>query len=278
MFVDRDLSVERRESVAVMRLSRPERMNAMTPDMEAALRDAVEAANADPSVRVIVITGAGKAFCAGADLRAVKEGNYYEKQADLLRRADSTAAPYIGRFSYFSLSPKPIVAALNGAAVGVGITLALSCDLRVARSGAKLALSFSRLGLAAEEGVALLLPRLIGASAAMDLLLTGRTLTAEHGHNIGLITSIYDDDDFESAVLSNLQEMTTVCSPDAMRRIKSQVWDSVLCGYDEAVKRARIHIEESRQGNDFQEAVASFAEKRVPQYAGLSLSRDKQLV
>lgn len=270
-YLDRGLSVEKRGTIALLKFSRPERLNAMTPDMEMAMRDAVEAANADGDIRLIALTGSGKAFCAGADLQAVQEGNYYEKQEALLERAASSPRPYSGRFAYLPLSPKPVIAAINGAAVGVGMTIALHCDLRVGRSGAKLSFAFSRLGLAAEEGVAHLLPRLIGASAAMDLLLSGRTFSADHAKDIGLLAMVADDGDFETRALEYVREMATICSPDAMRRIKAQTWKALLHEYAEAVEFARLQVAETRNGADFREGVASFAEKRSPQYPGLSM-------
>ena len=268
--METNLKVEKQDGIAILRFDRPERLNAMTPEMEWALRDAVEDANTDSDIKVIVVTGSGRAFCAGADLQAVKAGNYYEKQDALLQRAAATPAPYNGRFSYLGLSAKPVIAAINGAAVGVGVTIALHCDLRIARNGAKLSLAFSRLGLAAEEGVAFLLPRLIGAASAMDLLLSGRSFTSEYAKEIGLVTTISADDDFEAAVLAQANEMANMCSPDAMRRIKTQIWEGLLPGYAQAIETARVQIAETRNSADFQEGVASFAEKRSPKYSGIS--------
>lgn len=264
-----ELSVEKSGAVAVLRFSRPASLNAMTPHMESLMRDAIEDAAADSDIRVILLTGRGRAFCAGADLKAVKAGDYYERQEALLKRAMNTQAPYNGRFSYMALCPKPIVAAINGAAVGVGMTLALHCDVRIAGSDATMSFAFSRLGLAAEEGVAFLLPKLIGASDAMDLLLSGRKISARDAREIGLVSLVLPAEGFEAAVLEQIKDLATICSPDAMRRIKLQVWESWLPDYARSIVSAREHSDQTRNAADFAEAVASFAEKRPPRYRGL---------
>ncbi|QIE45964.1 enoyl-CoA hydratase [Pseudohalocynthiibacter aestuariivivens] len=264
-----DLSVRTHAGVTILKFSRPESMNAMTPDMEGALRDAIEAASVDPDVKVILLTGEGRAFCAGADLKAVKAGDYYEKQGKLLARAEATEPPYIGRFSYFALCPKPIIAFLNGAAIGVGMTIALHCDIRLVNPDAKLSFAFPRLGLAAEEGVAFLLPRLIGASAAMELLLSGKRFTGRDAASYGLATLLDDPKPDEAAALARVGDMFDLCSPDAMRRIKAQIWESWLAEYETAIRTARKEVMESRNSADFAEAVAGFAEKRPPRFQGL---------
>lgn len=267
--MSKDLTVRIETGIAILTFARPERMNAMTPDLEGALRDAIEAASANPDVKAVLLTGEGRAFCAGADLKAVKAGDYYEKQDALLARAEATQAPYNGRFSYFAVCPKPIIAFISGAAIGVGMTIALHCDIRLVAPDAKLSFAFPRLGLAAEEGVAYLLPRLIGAASAMELLLSGKRFTGCDAAACGLATLLEEPEADEAAAIARVDDMFGLCSPDAMRRIKAQIWESWLVDYERAVKTARKEVLESRNSADFAEAVTGFAEKRPPRFQGL---------
>src|SRR5471032_1260408 len=174
------------DRVAVIRLNRPEALNAFTAGMGVALRKAVGAAVADESVRVIVLTGAGRGFCAGADmklLQGIKTGAASASKAPEERSPDfsselgpDVSAHYGGRFGYLFKAKKPIIAAINGPAAGLGLVLALYADIRFAGSEAKFTTSFSQRGLIAEHGVSWLLPRLVGPAHSLDLLLSARKL------------------------------------------------------------------------------------------------------
>src|SRR5271170_6517566 len=175
------------DGVALLTLNRPDRLNAWTGEMERAYFAMLEQCAHDQHVRVIVVTGAGRGFCAGADmqeLQAIGDGTL-------------TAAPgaHERRPQTFPLSiPKPIIAAVNGACAGIGLVQALMCDLRFAAEGAKLTTAFARRGLVAEHGISWLLPRLVGPSRALDLLLSGRVLFGEEALQIGLVNRVFSAD------------------------------------------------------------------------------------
>src|ERR1700722_15554851 len=163
--------------IATLMLNRPDELNAWTYPLEARFFAALDAAAADPAIRVVVVTGAGRGFCAGASMRLLGDGDRSERPDRATRRRLCELAEF----------PKPVIAAINGPAAGLGFALAVSCDIRFAAADAKLTTSFARLGLIAEHGVAWLLPRLVGGAAARDLLLSGRTVTGAEAASMGLV-------------------------------------------------------------------------------------------
>jgi enoyl-CoA hydratase/carnithine racemase len=171
---------EREGGVATITLNRPDRLNAWTPELGVAYHDALARAGADSEVRAIVVTGAGRGFCAGADmgdLDAIAPG----KHPEIIDARDHTFVRTI---------PKPVIAAVNGAAAGMGLMLAALCDVRIAAAGAKLTTAFARRGLVAEHGLSWLLTRLIGPAAALDLLLSARVVLAEEALTLGLVNRV----------------------------------------------------------------------------------------
>ena len=186
---------EVRDRVATVTLHRPDRLNAWTGRMHAEYRALLERAATDPGVRVIVVTGSGRGFCAGADARALE--GHVERGAYDAGLGDDVAMPGYGvrpefdaDFAYHFGIPKPIIAAVNGPAAGVGFVLACYCDLRFAARGAKLTTSHGRLGLPAEYGLSWLLPRLVGVTRAADLLLSSRVVLAEEAEQLGLVNRV----------------------------------------------------------------------------------------
>ncbi len=246
--------------VCTITLNRPERLNAWTTQMEIDFREAVERASSDAEVRAIVVTGAGRGFCAGADLG----GGAVQPRAELT----PSDGDFEQRYSYLMRVPKPIIAAINGAAVGVGLCITLYCDLRYAADGAKLGTSFARRGLIAEHGSAWLLPRLIGEMNALDLLLTGRTVDAAEAAALGLVRAL-PADGFLDAVTAIARELATHSSPRSMRVIKEQVYAGFRQSLAEAVTLADSEQARSFTTDDFREGVASFFEKRAPAFASL---------
>src|SRR5580658_3015841 len=193
------------EAVATITLVRPERLNAWTGRMHTEYRALLARAAGDPGVRVIVVTGAGRGFCAGADTRAleghVERGGYDPGTgADLARPGYGVRPEFDAEFAYHFGIPKPIIAAVNGPAAGVGFALACYCDLRFAAAGAKLTTAHGRLGLPAEFGLSWLLPRLIGASRAADLLISSRVVLAEEAHEMGLLAAVVPRDALDAVV------------------------------------------------------------------------------
>ncbi len=248
------------EAVCTITLNRPERLNAWTTQMEVDFRAAIERASRDDEVRAILVTGAGRGFCAGVDLSG----------AEPPARAELTPSEedFEQRYSYLMRIPKPLIAAINGAAVGLGLCLTLYCDLRYAAEGAKLGTSFARRGLVAEHGSAWLLPRLIGEMNALDLLLSGRTIDASEAAAMGLVRAL-PAEGFLDAVSAIARELATYSSPRSMRVIKEQVYLSFRQNLADAVTLADDEQLRSLTSEDFREGVSSFFEKRPPSFVGI---------
>src|SRR5260370_15817379 len=181
------------EKIATITLHRPDRMNAWTPIMERDVRRAMEAAAADDDVRVIVLTGSGRAFCAGADIDALKGLDPNDiKRAESVPPFDMNRRPdWQTRYAYYPSIPKPVIGMLNGATAGIGLVHALYCDLRFAADNTVLTTAFSRRGLIAEHGISWMLPRIVGHANALDLLMSARRAYSDEALRIGLVHRQY---------------------------------------------------------------------------------------
>ena len=215
------------QKIATITLNRPERMNAWTPVMEREVRHAMEAAAKDDGVRVIVLTGAGRAFCAGADMDALKglDPDDIGRAAggpalDMNRRADWQA-----RYSFYPAIAKPIIAMLNGATAGIGLVHALYCDLRFAADNTVFTTSFARRGLIAEHGISWMLPRIVGHANALDLLLSARRVQSDEALRIGLVNRLYPADRLAEQTYAYARDLADFVSPTAMGVIKRQLYD-----------------------------------------------------
>jgi enoyl-CoA hydratase/carnithine racemase len=243
--------------VGVVTLDRPDRLNAWTGRMETAFRAAITTFEADPDVRVIVVTGAGRGFCAGADSAALapmtSTGVYESGVGEEVEPG----------FAWLLQLTKPVIAAINGPVAGVGLVLALFCDLRFAVPGAKLTTSFGRLGLPAEYGTSWLLPRLVGRGRAADLLFSSRVVLAEEALAIGLVDRVCSIED----ALAYARTIAAEISPSSLRTIKRQLWDD-LSGRPLAVSvRESTELLHRMVGeDDFKEGVRAMQEKRPPRF------------
>jgi enoyl-CoA hydratase/carnithine racemase len=247
--------------VATVVFDRPERLNAWTPTLERELREALCQASQDDMVRCIVLTGAGRAFCAGMDM-------------DVLQRApvqQAVAAPSDEdanqRYGHFWEIEKPLIAAINGPASGVGLCLALFCDLRYVAPNAKLSFPYARRGLAAEHGLAWLLPRLIGPMASADLLFTGRTFLGIEAEQLGLARTL-PEEGFLSSVHQRARDIAQLCSPRSIRVMKRQLIEARYQTLGQATRAADAAVAACRNTEDFKEGVAHFLEKRAPRFTG----------
>lgn len=262
-----------RDGVATITLNRPDKLNAWTRTMAAEVRAAVQDAGADARVRAIVVTGAGRGFCAGADMnllgavasdRAVVQGAPDEAP---LTDTDGLAANYEGSFGYLMRVGKPVIAAINGPVAGIGLCFALYCDLRLIADGAKLTTAFARRGLVAEHGISWLLPRLVGPMHALDLLLSARTVGAAEAAQMGL-ARLLPHDGFAAAAHAVAVELAQHASPRSMRVIKRQVHDAMFQSLAQAVQVADREMFASFDSEDFREGVAHFVAKRPPAFTG----------
>lgn len=263
---------EAAEGVAVVTLDRPERLNAWTGRMHSEYRALLARGAADPEVRAIVVTGAGRGFCAGADSRAL-EGHVARGGYDPGTGPDPAMPGYGVRpefdadFAYHFGIPKPILAAVNGPAAGVGFALACYCDLRFAAAGAKLTTSHGRLGLPAEYGLSWLLPRLVGVTRAADVLLSSRVVLAEEALGMGLVNRVVPPEDVLPETVAYARVLATEVSPASLAATKLQLYTDLHRDVRRAVEDAGARLEAMMTGPDFAEGVAAFTEKRPPRFA-----------
>jgi enoyl-CoA hydratase/carnithine racemase len=261
--------------VATVTLNRPDKLNSWTRTMEAEVRQAMEEAAADTNVRAIVLTGAGRGFCAGADmslLQSVVEHGAHPLPAPASSGANTggadARADFQRQYSYFPAIPKPVIAAINGPAVGLGLVIAMFCDLRFASQDARFGTAFARRGLIAEYGLAWLLPRIIGHANALDVLLSARIFDAQEALRIGLVNQVIAAGEFMDYVYVYAKELTDSVSPRSTRVIKRQVYTAMFQSLDEALDTASEEMRASLQCEDFREGVAHFLEKRAPAFTG----------
>lgn len=251
------------DGIALITLNRPDRLNAIVPGMGEIYADLLRRADADPDVRAIVVTGAGRGFCSGADLTILAQGRealdgYLDGQdADTL----PTVALRIGT---------PVATAINGPCAGIGFVLAIAADARFAAPTATLSTSFSRLGLIAEYGVAWLLPRLIGVPRATDLLLTGRTVDALEAQSMGLVSSVHGDP--LAAAMAWARGIADTCSPSAIAVMKRQLLAADTQGLDDAVMSSLEEMRAAFQRPDLTEAITARIEKRPAAFPGYGSS------
>ena len=255
-----NLLFEKRGRVALLTFNRPERNNALTPAMRDYYFDLLEGCRDDPSVRAIVLTGAGKSFSVGADVQGLKSSGQHT--------IDRILQP--GRPVHYALSiPKPIICAINGGCAGVSLVHALCCDVRFAAAGSKMTTAFARRGLIAEYGIAWLLPRLVGQSKALDLLLSARVVKAEEALGIGLVNAVFPGDELLEQSLAYATDLAENCSPASMAAIKRQIYADYSRGIDEAAAAALEEMVESFRRPDVKEGAASFIERRQPEFPPL---------
>jgi enoyl-CoA hydratase/carnithine racemase len=256
------------DRVATITLNRPERMNGLHDDMVQELWDAIDMAAADDAVRVIVLTGAGRAFCAGGDIGGFGGTdprylvNKMRRPFDMNRRSD-----YQTRHSHFPAIGKPIIAMINGATAGLGLLYALFCDIRFASEDAVFTTAFAKLGLTAEYGAAWVLARIVGQANALDLLLSARRVPADEALRLGLVNRVCPAPDLVTTTYAYAREMAYNCSPRSMRILKQQVYDVPFQTLAEAVRSANEDMLITNASDDFKEGHQAFLEKRRPDFS-----------
>jgi enoyl-CoA hydratase/carnithine racemase len=261
------------DCICTITLNRPERLNAWTHRMHLDLRDAMHTAGADPGVRVIILTGAGRGFCAGADmgsLQAIGAGAGVDRSSQVRKTLEggSTLAEFRLNYSYFPSIPKFIIAAINGPAAGLGFIIPLYADLRFAAESAVFTTSFAQRGLIAEHGVSWLLPRMVGVATALDLLCSARKIRAPEAHTLGLVSRVIPDDKLMAETRAYARLMADTVSPRSVAVMKRQIWEAQFQSLSEATTQANHEMELSFDTADFKEGVAHFLEKRAARFTG----------
>jgi enoyl-CoA hydratase/carnithine racemase len=262
--------------VATITLNRPDKLNAWTARMESEVRSHMESAEQDDEVRVIVLTGAGRGFCAGADmslLSAVAERGLDDRGREHVlhnerNRREGVSADFQKRYSYFPAIGKPVIGAINGPVVGLGLVITLYCDLRLASDASRFSTTFARRGLIAEYGTAWMLPRIIGIANALDLLFSARTIDAAEALRMGLVNRIFPQEIFLEKVRESAQELASTVSPRSLRIIKRQVYEAMSQPLAEAFDISVREMMACFRTEDFKEGVAHFVEKRPAAFTG----------
>lgn len=248
------------DNTALITLNRPERLNAWNSEIHQGYFDSLDRAGADPDVRVIVVTGAGRGFCAGADmdvLQGIESGG----------GGDDGGEPDLRNHTHAMTIPKPIIAAVNGACAGLGFVHALACDVRFAAENAKFTVAFSRRGLIGEHGCSWTLPRLVGQAVALDLMLSGRVFLGTEAQELGVVNKAFPAEKLLDETMAYAQDLATNVSPTSMAVMKHQIYNHPMMSVGDALAESNKFMRESLRRSDFKEGVASFVEKRPPQFA-----------
>jgi enoyl-CoA hydratase/carnithine racemase len=259
-----EIQVEIADPVALIRLNRPDKLNALTYPMLAELRRAIDDAAANPAVVGIVITGNGRGFCSGLDAAVLAQTTQGNSPG---RGAPSAEIP--GLFTYLLAVPKPVIAAVNGVAAGGGFVLAALCDVRIASSAASFTSIFTKRGLVAEHGTTWIVPRLVGVGRALDLLWTSRKLDASEALRIGLVEYVVPPDELVAAASDYIATLAETVSPATLADTKRMVYAHASLGYPEALRDVDEVQWRAVVRPDAIEGANALLEKRAPRFARL---------
>lgn len=268
------------DRIATVTLNRPDRLNAWTTTMESELRAVMAEAARDDDVRAVVLTGAGRGFCAGADMSMLQSSadETPEQAAERTRRGSEVRVvmpkrldvpnDFSRRYCYFPSVPKPVIAAVNGPAAGLGMVMSLYCDVRLASDAAFFTTAFAKRGLIAEHGIDYMLVHLVGHAAALDMLLTARRVGAEEALRLGLVNQVFPAARFAEDARAFALDLANAVSPRSMRVMKEQVYRTLGLRLGDAVEIANEEMLGSFASEDFKEGVAHFVEQRPAAFTG----------
>lgn len=270
-----EVSYRVEDAIATITLNRPDKMNAFTPVMMGEMIKALDAADADDRVRAVVITGAGKAFCAGADLKPQDGGGPFTSDETVDDLSDHRVRDTGGRLTLrlFEMH-KPVIAAINGAAVGIGATMTLAMDVRLASDDARFGFVFARRGIVPEAASSWFLPRLVGLQRALEWCMTGRIFDAGEAQDAGLVLGVKSADELLPAAYALAREIAENSAPVSVALTRQMLWR--MAGESHPMAAHRIDsrgVYRRSRSSDAKEGVASFLEKRLPNYED-KVSRD----
>ncbi|MGO9603502.1 MAG: enoyl-CoA hydratase-related protein [Candidatus Binataceae bacterium] len=270
-----DIIYEKSDRIATVTFNRPEKMNAWTPKMGVETRAAMMDADRDPNVGAIIVTGAGRAYCAGADMGALSEisagrasatgGNAAAVEDEWLKQQ---RVDYRSQYSYILALSKPVIGAINGACVGLGFTTCLYQDIRIASESARMGLIFVQRGLAIEHGSSWMLPRIVGVARAAELAVTGRLVDAEEALRIGLVNRVVPADKLMATAREVAGHIANNCSPLGVAEAKKLIWRHLFTDLATAIRDDDESMSMMTRSEDFKEGVRAFVEKRPAKYQG----------
>ena len=269
-----DIIYDKSDRIATVTFNRPDRMNAWTPKMGAEMRQAMLDAERDDNIGAIILTGAGRAYCAGADMgglseisqgRATAGGAVAAPQDDFAKDA---RPDYRTPYSWMMALKKPVIGAINGACVGLGFTYSLYQDIRIASDKARMGLIFTQRGLAIEHGSSWMLPRIIGVTRAMELAVTGRLVDAQEALAIGLVNRVVPHDKLMETAREVAGHIASKCSPLGVAHAKKLIWNHQFTDLATAIKEDDASMQAMTRSEDFAEGVKAFVEKRPPRFKG----------
>lgn len=265
-----EIIYEKADRVATVTMNRPEKLNAWTPKMGAEMRTAVMDAERDPQIGAIILTGAGRAYCAGADMgnlndiaagRAAAGTPFKQDEWFAGQRAD-----YRTQYSWLLGLGKPVIGAINGACVGLGFTTCLYQDIRIASDRARMGLIFTQRGLAIEHGASWMLPRIVGVARAAELAITGRLVEANEALEMGLVNRVVPHDQLMDAARTTAKEIAHKCSPLGVATAKKMIYQHLFTDLATAIRENDAAMQMMTESDDFKEGIRAFQEKRAPRF------------